>query len=172
MQTSKDLFQVASFAGISIVIFILIQHSLQTRTIPFVDSQKAIALAITGILFGGIFSFFYMGIFSFSRELYKQYFKMPITIPLIIYIASTIVTFITLQKPSILLLISIVIVFIVANVLLYFFGRKDRVSLDKFGIFTTQTILILIIYVAIAITGFLLSLKPKKLIIFIWALVV
>lgn len=124
LQTSKDLFQVAILAGFSIIIFILILHSLQTKTIPFLDSQKATALAIIGVLFGGIFSFFYMGIFSFSRELYKQYFKIPIRIPFIIYIASSIITFITLQKPNILLLISIVIVFIVANGALYFFGKK------------------------------------------------
>ncbi|EAH9263072.1 hypothetical protein EXP07_08255, partial [Campylobacter jejuni] len=117
LQTSKDLFQVAILAGFSIIIFILILHSLQTKTIPFLDSQKATALAITGVLFGGIFSFFYMGIFSFSRELYKQYFKIPIKIPFIIYIASSITTFITLQKPNILLLISIIIVFIIANAL-------------------------------------------------------
>ncbi|EGK7547096.1 hypothetical protein IO348_001728, partial [Campylobacter jejuni] len=96
LQTSKDLFQVAILAGFSIIIFILILHSLQTKTIPFLDSQKATALAIIGVLFGGIFSFFYMGIFSFSRELYKQYFKIPIRIPFIIYIASSIITFITL----------------------------------------------------------------------------
>lgn len=35
LQTSKDLFQVAILAGFSIIIFILILHSLQTKTIPF-----------------------------------------------------------------------------------------------------------------------------------------
>lgn len=58
LQISKDLFQAASVAGFCITIFILTQHSLQTKTIPFLDNQKAIALAITGVLFGGIFSFF------------------------------------------------------------------------------------------------------------------
>lgn len=62
--------------------------------------------------------------YFFSREVYKQYFKIPIRIPFIIYIASSIITFITLQKPNILLLISIAIVFIVANGALYFFWKK------------------------------------------------
>lgn len=70
LQTSKDLFQVTILAGFSIIIFILILHSLQTKTIPFLDSQKATALAIIGVLFGGIFSFFYMGnIFFFKRTI-------------------------------------------------------------------------------------------------------
>ncbi|EAI6581464.1 hypothetical protein CES70_08490, partial [Campylobacter jejuni] len=163
LQTSKDLFQVAILAGFSIIIFILILHSLQTKTIPFLDSQKATALAITGVLFGGIFSFFYMGIFSFSRELYKQYFKIPIRIPFIIYIASSIITFITLQKPNILLLISIAIVFIVANGALYFFGKKYRISSNNFEIFATQTMLIFIIYIAIAIISVFIIIKSQEI---------
>lgn len=150
LQISKDLFQAASVAGFCITIFILTQHSLQTKTIPFLDNQKAIALAITGVLFGGIFSFFYMGIFSFSKELHKQYFKIPITIPPIIYLASSIITFITLQKPSILLLIFFIIVFVIANGMLYFLGKKDRISSDKFEIFTMQTMLIFMMYSVIA----------------------
>ncbi|WP_252400201.1 hypothetical protein, partial [Campylobacter jejuni] len=161
-QTSKDLFQVAILAGFSIIIFILILHSLQTKTIPFLDSQKATALAITGVLFGGIFSFFYMGIF-FSREVYKQYFKIPIRIPFIIYIASSIITFITLQKPNILLLISIAIVFIVVNGALYFFGKKYRISSNNFEIFATQTMLIFIIYIAIAIISVFIIIKSQEI---------
>ncbi|EDP6005633.1 hypothetical protein FWB53_09385 [Campylobacter jejuni] len=163
LQTSKDLFQVAILAGFSIIIFILILHSLQTKTIPFLDSQKATALAITGVLFGGIFSFFYMGIFSFSRELYKQYFKIPKRIPFIIYITSSIITFITLQKPNILLLISIVIVFIVANGALYFFGKKYRISSNNFEIFATQTMLIFVIYIAIAIISVFIIIKSQEI---------
>ena len=162
LQTSKDLFQVAILAGFSIIIFILILHSLQTKTIPFLDSQKATALAITGVLFGGIFSFFYMGIFSFSRELYKQYFKIPIRIPLIIYAASSFITFITLQKPNILLLISIIIVFIIANALLYFFGREYRISLNKIETFMLQTILIFIMYVSMIIVSIFIIIKSQE----------
>lgn len=91
-----------------------------------------------------------MGIFSFSKELHKQYFKIPITIPPIIYLASSIITFITLQKPSILLLIFFIIVFVIANGMLYFLGKKDRISSDKFEIFTMQTMLIFMIYSVIA----------------------
>ncbi|EAI3612026.1 hypothetical protein E4R57_09950, partial [Campylobacter coli] len=163
LQISKDLFQVAILAGFSIIIFILILHSLQTKTIPFLDSQKAVALAITGVLFGGIFSFFYIGIFSFSRELYKQYFKIPKIIPLIIYFASSIITFITLQKPNILLLISIAIVFIVANGALYFFGKKYRISSNNFEIFATQTMLIFMIYIAIAIVSIFIIIKSQEI---------
>ncbi|WP_237766493.1 MULTISPECIES: hypothetical protein [Campylobacter] len=162
LQTSKDLFQVAILAGFSIIIFILILHSLQTKTIPFLDSQKGTALAITGVLFGGIFSFFYMGIFSFSRELYKQYFKIPIRVPFIIYVASSIITFITLQKPNILLLISIVIVFIVANGALYFFGREYRISLNKIETFMLQTILIFIMYVSMIIVSIFIIIKSQE----------
>ncbi|RTJ17078.1 hypothetical protein C3H44_06465 [Campylobacter jejuni] len=162
LQTLKDLFQVTNLAGFSIIIFILILHSLQTKTIPFLDSQKATALAITGVLFGGIFSFFYMGIFSFSRELYKQYFKIPKRIPFIIYITSSIITFITLQKPNILLLISIVIVFIVANGALYFFGREYRISLNKIETFMLQTILIFIMYVSMIIVSIFIIIKSQE----------
>lgn len=91
-----------------------------------------------------------MGIFSFSKELHKQYFKIPITIPPIIYLASSIITFITLQKPSILLLTFFIIVFVIANGMLYFFGKKDRISSDKFEIFTMPTMLIFMVFIAIA----------------------
>ncbi|EOH1848336.1 hypothetical protein ACLU5V_001805, partial [Campylobacter jejuni] len=108
------------------------------------------------------FSFFYMGIFSFSRELYKQYFKIPIKIPFIIYIASSIITFITLQKPNILLLISIIIVFIIANALLYFFGREYRISLNKIETFMLQTILIFIMYVSMIIVSIFIIIKSQE----------
>ncbi|ECL6415700.1 hypothetical protein FVK83_07345 [Campylobacter coli] len=161
LQISKDLFQVAILAGFSIIIFILILHSLQTKTIPFLDGQKAIALAITGVLFGGIFCFFYMGIFSFSRELYKQYFKMPMIIPIVIFITSLGVFLITLIKPNAIgfILISIAIIvsiFLQITTLKY---RLSRTLTPLVLIFT----LILCLWSVIAFTNSLIFTKYQEI---------
>ncbi|HEA7900885.1 TPA: hypothetical protein RXK12_001724, partial [Campylobacter jejuni] len=72
------------------------------------------------------------------------------------------ITFITLQKPNILLLISIVIVFIVANGALYFFGREYRISLNKIETFMLQTILIFIMYVSMIIVSIFIIIKSQE----------
>ncbi|HEB7569894.1 TPA: hypothetical protein RZH71_001017, partial [Campylobacter coli] len=128
---------------------------------PFLDGQKAIALAITGVLFGGIFCFFYVGIFSFSRELYKQYFKMPMIIPIVIFITSLGVFLITLIKPNAIgfILISIAIIvsiFLQITTLKY---RLSRTLTPLVLIFS----LILCLWIVIAFTNSLIFTKYQEI---------
>ncbi|EAK0446280.1 hypothetical protein [Campylobacter lari] len=150
LENSKDLFSLINIVGFFIVIFILTQHFIQTKTIPFIDSQKIIALAITGIVFGGIFCFFYIAIFVFSRELHKHFLKIPIEIPILICIATLIIFFITQNDPSIKFLFLFLITLVIANIILLFFGRKYIISSNMIEICTMQTILIFILYAVIA----------------------
>lgn len=150
LENSKDLFSLINIVGFFIVIFILTQHFIQTKTIPFIDSQKIISLAITGIVFGGIFCFFYIAVFVFSRELHKYFLKIPKSIPAIICIAASIMVFFTLNSLSIAILSLILIVLIVANIMLWFFGRKYIISSNMIEIYAIQTILIFILYAVIA----------------------
>ncbi|EPP1572657.1 hypothetical protein ACUMG2_000170 [Campylobacter lari] len=150
LENSKDLFSLINIVGFFIVIFILTQHFIQTKTIPFIDSQKIIALAITGIVFGGIFCFFYIAIFVFSRELHKHFLKIPIEIPILICIATLIIFFITQNDPGIKFLFLFLITLVIANIILLFFGRKYIISSNMIEICTMQTILIFILYTVIA----------------------
>ncbi|EFO9213524.1 MFS transporter [Campylobacter lari] len=150
LENSKDLFSLINIVGFFIVIFILAQHFIQTKTIPFIDSQKIIALAVTGILFGGIFCFFYIAVFVFSRELHKYFLKIPIKIPILICIATLIIFFITQNDPSIKFLFLFLITLVVANIILWFFGRKYIISSNMIEICAMQTILIFILYAVIA----------------------
>nr|WP_257929482.1 hypothetical protein [Campylobacter lari]MCR6529323.1 hypothetical protein [Campylobacter lari] len=165
LENSKDLFSLINIVGFFIVIFILAQHFIQTKTFPSIDNQKIIALEITGIVFGGIFCFFYIVVFFFSRELHKHFLKMPIEIPIIIYIATLIIFFITQNDPSIkfLFLFLFLITLVVTNIILWFFGRKYIISSNKIEICVMQTILIFILYTAIAFIYALIIIKTQKI---------
>ncbi|AJC88795.1 hypothetical protein [Campylobacter lari] len=163
LKKSKDLFSLINIVGFFIAIFILAQHFIQTKTIPFIDSQKIIALAVTGILFGGIFCFFYIAVFVFSRELHKYFLKIPIKIPILIYIATLIIFFITQNDPSIKFLFLFLITLVVANIILWFFGRKYIISSNMIEICAMQTILIFILYAVIAFIYALVIINTQKI---------
>ncbi|EAK0440280.1 hypothetical protein [Campylobacter lari] len=163
LKKSKDLFSLINIVGFFIATFILAQHFIQTKTIPFIDSQKIISLAITGIVFGGIFCFFYIAVFVFSRELHKHFLKIPIEIPMLIYIATLIIFFITQNNPSIKFLFLFLITLIVANIILWFFGRKYIISSNMIEICAMQIILIFILYIIIAFIYVLVIIKTQKI---------
>lgn len=145
LKKSKDLFSLINIVGFFIAIFILAQHFIQTKTIPSIDNHKIIALAVTGILFGGIFCFFYTAIFVFSRELHKYFLKIPRIIPTVICLTASITAFVTLSDLSL-----FVIILIVINIILWFFEKKYIISSNIIEICAMQIILIFILYVVIA----------------------
>ncbi|MCV3470572.1 hypothetical protein [Campylobacter sp. CNRCH_2015_0814] len=158
LENSKDLFSLINIVGFFIVIFILTQHFIQTKTIPFIDSQKIIALAVTGILFGGIFCFFYIAIFVFSRELHKYFLKTPRIIPIVICFTASTTAFVTLSDLSLFLIILVIV-----NIILLFFGRKYIISSNTIEICAMQIILIFILYAVIAFIYALVIIKTQKI---------
>lgn len=115
-------------------------------------------MAVTGILFGGIFCFFYIAIFVFSRELHKHFLKTPRIIPIVICFTASTTAFVTLSDLSLFLIILVIV-----NIILLFFGRKYIISSNTIEICAMQIILIFILYAVIAFIYALVIIKTQKI---------